>query len=47
MVISFNDGALHLSGIAYAPGVNICTSNDYVFTSIDTTFASDGGYDYK
>lgn len=44
----FNDGALHLSGIAYAPGVNICTSNDYVFTSIDTIrFASDGGYDYK
>ncbi len=44
----FNDGALHFSGIAFAPGVNICSSNDYLFTAIDTIkFAPDGTYDYK
>jgi hypothetical protein len=44
----YNDGALHFSGIAFAPGVNICSSNDYLFTAIDTIkFAPVGGYDYK
>ncbi|HEX2956150.1 MAG TPA: hypothetical protein VHO70_04945 [Chitinispirillaceae bacterium] len=39
---------MHLHGIASAPGVDICSSNDYLFKAIDTIkFIPEGSYDYK